>query len=49
MHRFTADLALVGAGARLRRPGGSAARFARHDRITAVQIVVRSGGKASGR
>jgi len=49
LHRFTADLALVGAGARLRRPGGSAARFARHDRITAVQIVVRSGGKASGR
>lgn len=49
LHRFTADLALVGAGARLRRPGGSAARFARHDRITAVQIVVRSSGKASGR
>jgi len=49
LHRFTADLALVGACARLRRPGGSTARFARHDRITAVQIVVRSSGKASGR
>lgn len=51
LHRFTADLALVGGAARLRRPAGSAARFARHDRITAVQIVVRSeggGGKTGG-
>jgi len=46
LHRFTADLALVGAGPR--RTPGSAARFARHDRI-AMQIVVRSAtGKLPG-
>lgn len=50
LHRFTADLALVGAVARLRKPGGAAARFGRHDRVTAVRIVVRSaGGKGAGR
>ena len=38
LHRFTADLALVGAGARLRKPAASAAR-----------IVARAaGGKGAG-
>ena len=50
LHRFTADLALVGAAARGRKPAGSAARFRRHDRVAAVQIVVRAaGGKGPGR
>jgi len=39
LHRFTADLALVGAGARLRKPAASA-----------VRIVARAaGGKGAGR
>jgi len=45
LHRFTADLAVVGSGVRQRRPSGAAARFTRHDRV-AVQIVVRT---ASGK
>jgi|GEM_PF-4023044 len=45
LHRFTADLALVGDSARGRRStgaaAGSSARFARHDRAAAVQLVLR--------
>ena len=49
LHRFTADLALVGAGPRARRTAGSTARFARHDRISALGIVVRTSIKPSDR
>jgi len=35
LHRFTADLAIVGTQGRARRAGGASARFARHDRIAA--------------
>ena len=36
LHRFTADLAVVGTQARARRTTGSSARFTRHDRPIAV-------------
>lgn len=49
LHRFTADLAVVGSGARSRRTAGSSARFARHDRAMSVQLVLRrpTGGGPS--
>jgi len=45
LHRFTADLAVVGARTRGRRPSGCAARFSRHDRVTGIRILVRSPGR----
>lgn len=50
LHRFTADLALVGARQRGRRSVGSVARFTRHDRPMAAFSVSRAAGaKGSGR
>lgn len=41
LHRFTADLAIVGDGARGRRPVGVPARFTRRNRAIALQLVSR--------
>ena len=49
LHRFTADLALVGAARRTRRTAGSVARFTRHDRVIAPLSASRVGGKGPGR
>lgn len=47
LHRFTADLALVGAARRTRRHAGSAARFTRHDRA-GLPLSAGRGGAAKG-
>lgn len=50
LHRFTADLAIVGSGARGRRPAGAAARFTRHTRsITLQPVPRRAPGSGPGR
>ena len=50
LHRFTADLALVGSGARARRPGGTPAHAARHARTAGLRPVSRRApGGGQGR
>lgn len=50
LHRFTADLAVIGAGAGARRPAGAPPRFTRHVRPIALQpFPRRAPGGGTGR